>query len=88
MTMEPRHLDGNAIGGLMVELFGGEMTAAQGCCATCGAVNVLAVLVVYQAGPGDVARCPACGSVVFVISALAGSPRLHLVGLRWVEPPR
>ena len=30
-------LDGNSIGGLLIEVFGAEMTAAQTICATCGA---------------------------------------------------
>ena len=30
-------LDGNAIGGLLHDVFGAEMTAAQGTCAACGA---------------------------------------------------
>ena len=84
---EPRHLDGNAIGGLLREVFGGEMTAAQGCCASCGTVDAIATLRVYRCGMGDVARCPACETVILVISALRSGPRVHLVALRWFEPP-
>jgi hypothetical protein len=88
MTMdELRHLDGNAIGGLLFEVFGREMTAALGCCASCGAVNAMAALVVFHAGLGDVARCPACDSVVLVISSLRSGPRVHVAALRWFEPP-
>ena len=35
--MEPRTLDGNAIGGLLQELFGVELTAAPCTCGGCGA---------------------------------------------------
>jgi hypothetical protein len=88
MTMDDaRHVDGNAIGGLLVEVFGQEMTAAHGCCAACGVVNPMAALFVFRSGPGDVARCPACQSVVLVISALSSGPRVHLAALRWFEPP-
>jgi hypothetical protein len=85
--MDERHVDGNALGGLMLEVFGREMTAARGCCAACGAVNAMATLVVFRGGPGDVARCPVCASVVLVITSLAGGPRVHLTALRWFEPP-
>jgi hypothetical protein len=89
MTMdEPRHLDGNAIGGILREVFGGEMTAAQGCCATCGSVSAMATLVVFRSGPGDVLCCPACTGVVAVIITLPQGPRVHLAALRWLEPPR
>jgi hypothetical protein len=88
MTMdESRHVDGNAIAGLMVDVFGREMTAAVGCCAGCGAVNAMAALLVFRSGPGDVVRCPACGTVVLVVSSLRDGSRVHLVALRWFEPP-
>jgi hypothetical protein len=32
-------LDGNAIGGLLTEIFAAEMTSAQTTCAACGAVG-------------------------------------------------
>ena len=64
----------------MVEVFGQEMTAARGCCANCGAVNAMAALLVFHGGPGDVMRCPACETVVVVISSLRDGPRVHLVG--------
>jgi hypothetical protein len=32
-----RRLDGNAIGGLLLELFGVELTAATSVCGSCGA---------------------------------------------------
>jgi Family of unknown function (DUF6510) len=35
-------LDGNSIGGLLLEVFGTEMTAARTICATCGAAAAVA----------------------------------------------
>lgn len=84
---ELRYVDGNAIGGLLIEVFGQDMTAAAGCCGSCGTVNVMAGLVVFRSGPGDVVRCPSCEAVMLVISALRGGPRVHLAALRWFEPP-
>jgi hypothetical protein len=49
--MEDSAVDGNAIGGLLMEVFGTEMTTAVGTCASCGAARQVAELVVY--GPGS-----------------------------------
>ena len=80
------HVDGNAIGGLLIEVFGREMTDARGCCAACGAVNPMGRLIVYRAGPGDVVRCPSCEAVVVVAVALRDAPRIHFAAIRWLEP--
>jgi hypothetical protein len=60
-------LDGNAIAGQLLELFGREMTMATGACAYCGAPARIAELVVYLRAPGTVVRCRACGQVVIVL---------------------
>jgi hypothetical protein len=59
-------LDGNAIGGLLLDVFGAEMTTATGTCAHCGARSVVAELTVYQRAPGTVVRCRSCESVLMV----------------------
>ncbi len=51
-------LDGNAIGGLLREIFTMEMTNAEGTCASCGKVSVVGQVVVYLNAPGAVVRCP------------------------------
>jgi hypothetical protein len=45
-------LDGNAIGGLLLEVFGTEMTAAVAVCGSCGAAGPMAETVVYMRAPG------------------------------------
>jgi hypothetical protein len=60
-------LDGNAIGGLLLELFGVELTAAPCVCASCGASEEVARLDVYVDCPGVVVRCPHCENVVITI---------------------
>ena len=60
-------LDGNAIGGDMLEIFGADLTAAVCVCATCGASAFVAETVVYGRGPGRVARCRACGGLLIVL---------------------
>lgn len=72
--MDP--LDGNAIGGELLEHFGNEMTGASGTCRTCGTVAVIAELTVYMRAPGAVVRCRHCGNVVMVLAVIAGVTRV------------
>ncbi|MGH8925521.1 MAG: DUF6510 family protein [Acidimicrobiia bacterium] len=44
MINDESHLDGNAIGGLLQELFDREMTDQLGCCGNCGAISRLGPL--------------------------------------------
>jgi hypothetical protein len=60
-------LDGNAIGGLLYDVFGAEMTAAVGTCATCGATRPMAETIVYLWAPGTVVRCRTCTAVLMVV---------------------
>jgi Family of unknown function (DUF6510) len=57
------HVDGNAIGGLLTEVFGREATDASGRCRECGAENYIGALHVYRAA-GVVVRCPSCQAVL------------------------
>lgn len=75
------HLDGNAIGGMLLDVFGSEMTTATGVCGTCGAANPVARLYVYLAAPGTVVRCPCCGSVVMVVVRKEGVACVDMMGM-------
>lgn len=70
-------LDGNALGGVLHEAFGADLTAAKRRCQTCGAERLVAEHRLYR-GAGDVLRCPVCGDIGLVITAL---PDRHIVGL-------
>ena len=74
-------LDGNAIGGLLIDVFGAEMTAAESTCGTCGASRPVAELVVYQRAPGAVVRCRTCGSVLMVFVKAHDVMCVDLAGL-------
>jgi hypothetical protein len=78
-------LDGNAIGGLLLEAFGTEMTTATGRCDHCGAVAQVAELVVYLEAPGTVVRCRSCESVVMVVVEVRGTKCIDLGGLADLE---
>jgi hypothetical protein len=74
-------LDGNAIAGQLVEVFGAEMTTATGVCGSCGASGVVAELVVYLQAPGTVVRCRSCDSVLMVLVSQRGVTCVDLRGL-------
>jgi hypothetical protein len=78
-------LDGNAIAGPLHEAFGAEMTAALGTCARCGATAPLAEAVVYIGGPGIVARCRSCESVLMVLVTIRGRTCVDLRGFAALE---
>lgn len=60
-------LDGNAIGGVLHEIFRTEMTTAELTCGHCGNVSQVAEEVVYVRAPGTVMRCRTCTSVLVVV---------------------
>ncbi|HET7554038.1 MAG TPA: DUF6510 family protein [Gaiellaceae bacterium] len=82
---DPRTLDGNAIGGLLLELFGVELTAAPCVCAGCGAREEVARLDVYVDCPGVVVRCRHCQSVMITIVRDRERARVDLSGTRGLE---
>jgi hypothetical protein len=75
-------LDGNAIGGELMDAFGSDMTAATGRCRFCGAVSYIAQLRVYMRAPGAVARCPVCMNVVLVVTSIRGRTTAEMPGLK------
>jgi ribosomal protein S27E len=74
-------LDGNAIGGLLLEVFGTDMTAVVVTCAACGAAGPFAETVVYLHGMGTVVRCRSCSGVLAVISRNRGVSCVDLTGI-------
>jgi hypothetical protein len=80
--LDGRAVDGNAIGGLLIEVFGAEMTTAVGTCGSCRAVASVAELAVYRPGLGTVVRCRSCDAVLMVFVSVRG---VHCVDLRGLE---
>jgi len=79
------HVDGNALGGLLIEAFGEEMTRARERCAGCGSIRELGALIAYTRGPGDVLRCPDCGSILLVAVRIGDHIRLSARAVAWLE---
>ena len=65
-------LDGNAVAGVLVEIFGEDLTDAIGTCPDCGRKAELATCRAYTHAPGIVLRCSACDGVQLRI---ASTPR-------------
>lgn len=82
--MEP--LDGNAIGGLLHDVFGAEMTTASTECAHCGASGILAECEVYLGGPGAIVRCRSCRGVLLAVIEIRGVRCVDSRGLTRLEP--
>jgi DNA-directed RNA polymerase subunit RPC12/RpoP len=82
---DDRHLDGNALAGVLNELFGREMTEQVGCCGHCGAANALGAVHVYLDAPGHVIRCPNCSTVLIVIVHHPDGVRVNFESIRWLQ---
>jgi hypothetical protein len=60
-------LDGNAIAGLLADVFhGAEMTGSVRYCATCGQRHPIGEHRLYR-GAGYVLRCPGCSDVALTV---------------------
>ena len=82
--MDNPMLDGNAVAGLLQEVFAADVTSAVGSCATCGAREPVAATHVYR-GAGVVLRCPHCDNTLAVI--VRGERRVWITvpGIRALE---
>ena len=87
MSEDARWLDGNALGGLLHELFSADMTAAPHTCQSCGTERPVAAYRVYL-GAGTVLRCPVCDQIALVAAALPDRYVVHLTGAWRMEMPR
>lgn len=79
--MDPLMLDGNAVAGLLSEVFAVETTTAVGTCRDCGATNEVGTTRVFQ-GAGIAMRCPHCDAVLMTIVRDDGRVWIGFPGLR------
>ena len=82
--MDALMLDGNAIAGLLQEVFAPEMTTAIGTCAACGATEPVGAIHVYR-GAGIVLRCPHCDNALAKIVKNQTRLWIALPGIRTLE---
>ena len=64
--MDELMLDGNAVAGLLQEVFAVEITTATGTCGNCGATEAVGAIHVFR-GAGIVLRCPHCDNALVKI---------------------
>ena len=87
MSEQARWLDGNALAGLLGEVFGAEMTTMLRGCQSCGTHAAIGAHRVYH-GAGPVLRCPACGDVALRIATLPDRHVVRLAGSWTLDLPR
>ena len=80
-------LDGNAMSGLLGQVFAVDLTAAVGRCAGCGRTGVLAETRLYVDAPGTVVRCAGCEAVLLRVVQSADRTWLDLRGLAVLQLP-
>lgn len=80
-------LDGNALAGMLSEVFAADMTAARSACAWCGVVATLAEQRLYMnpGSPGAVLRCHACDGRMLVLVRRGDRLRVGMPGVRWMD---
>ena len=80
--MDERRLDGNAVGGLLGEVFTFEATMAEAACNRCGTVAHVGETMAYVTEIGTVVRCTSCDNALIRI---AQNPRGYFLDLRGVS---
>ncbi len=68
MTTDDRHLDGNAAGGVLGQIFAFEMTTVEVTCANCDMVGPIGAALVYGMAIGTIIRCPGCGEALIRVA--------------------
>jgi Family of unknown function (DUF6510) len=79
MDTSELHTDGNAIAGLLQQVFVAEITSARRVCDGCGEEHAIGAHPAYS-GAGNVLRCPGCGEVAATVSVLPGEYVVALHG--------
>jgi len=81
-------LDGNALAGLLHELFDVEMTIAPVECASCGCYGELGSLWAFAESPGYVLRCPGCQNIVMRMTVTPDEIYLDARGAAYLRIPK
>ncbi len=81
-------LDGNALAGLLHELFDVEMTIAPVECAACGSDWELGSLWAFAESPGYILRCPGCQNIVIRMAVTPAEVFLDARGAAYLRIPK
>ena len=82
--MDPLMLDGNAVAGLLQEVFAVEMTTAIATCGSCGAADAIGATHVFR-GAGIVMRGPHCDNALGTIVEDDARVWIGFAGVRTVQ---
>jgi hypothetical protein len=82
--MDALMLDGNAVAGLLREVFAVEMTTAIGTCNRCGASDEVGAVHVFR-GAGMVMRCAHCDNALMTIVKDDERMWIGLPGMRTLQ---
>ncbi len=85
MESAEMRVDGNAVAGMLREVFVQEMTVAPIACGGCGREEPIGAEHVYMRAPGVVLRCCHCEGVLLVLTHAKETILLGLGGARWLE---
>lgn len=82
-------LDGNALAGMLSEVFAIDVTASRSACVWCGVIGALGEQHLYMnpGAPGAVLRCRGCEGAMLVVVHREGALRVAAPGLRWMDIP-
>ncbi|MEZ3160181.1 DUF6510 family protein [Microbacterium sp. BWT-B31] len=80
-------VDGNAIAGILSDVFVQDTTALVGVCGGCGAVAPIAEAVVEIDETAAIVRCRSCTRTLFTVLRIDGRMRLVVSALRSWDGP-
>jgi hypothetical protein len=78
-------VDGNAVAGILGEVFVHEMTSARVACKECGEIEPIGAEQAYVHAPGIVLRCRHCEVILLVITHYGGRYVLGFQQLTWLQ---
>lgn len=85
MDSDVMRVDGNAMAGVLSEVFVHEMTTARIACGGCGEVEQIGAEHAYMQAPGIVMRCCHCENVLLVVTPAREKYLLGPGRARWIE---
>ncbi|MDL5351432.1 DUF6510 family protein [Microbacterium sp. zg-YB36] len=83
-----RHVDGNALAGLLADVFATDITVAVMVCAGCGARGPLGGADVEDDGVAAIVRCRSCTHTMLTVLRCADGLTLRVGALDRIELPR
>lgn len=84
-TVSDHMLDGNAVAGLLQEIFVPEITSAQIECGACGHTAAIGSLHLYAVQMGAVLRCTHCDDILIRAVHTAHGRWLDMQGARYLR---